>query len=137
MPPGGAQLQQALQTFDVVDGRAQRLHFTEPFVLELLRQVLPETRVTLVYAAHPVPLPLVPLLDKRGFEGVIAHAEGGAEGQVGKSSTGQPLAVDGVEVRCVKVEDRKRVTVVRRIAVAVESQRRREGNVLHKLLAMK
>lgn len=137
LPRGGAQLQQALQTLDVVNGRAQRLHFTEPFVLELPRQVLPEARVTLVHAAHPVALALVPLLDERGLEGVIADAERGAEGQVGEASAGQPLAVDGVEVGRVQVEEGERVRVVRGAAVAVKSQRSHEGNMLHELLTMK
>lgn len=131
--PGDVRVQQALQVLDVVNGRSQRLHFTEPLVLKLLRQVLSEARVPLVDAAHAVPLALVPLLDERGLEGgVLAHAEGRREGEAGQPPAGEPLAeVGGVDVEGHPQPER--ILVASGAAVhgdPAESQRRHK-DILH------
>lgn len=79
--PGDAQVQQVLQVFDVLDRRSQSLHLAEPLVFQLLGKMLPEPRVTLVDAAHPVALPLVSLPDESGLEGVVAPAETSVKGE--------------------------------------------------------
>lgn len=135
--PGHVQVQQAVQVFDIVNGRPQSLHFAEPPVLELVRQMLPEPRVALVYAAYSVSLSLVPLPDERGLEGVIAHAEGSVKGEIGQPSVGQHLAVHRVEVRGVQVQgqsEAKRIFEARSALIHADALERHRGdawNVLH------
>lgn len=79
LPPRVA-LQQLLEVLDVADGGAERLHFAEALVRQLAGQVISEARVPLVHAAHPLPLALVALAEKGGFEGAVQR-----QGQVGPS----------------------------------------------------
>lgn len=89
-------VQQALQVFYVVYGRPQGLHFTEPLVLQLLRQMFPEPCVAFIDAAHPVPLALVALADERRLEGVVAHPV--MQVQVGEATIGEALSPHRVQV---------------------------------------
>lgn len=69
------QFHQALQVLDVPDGGPQRLHFAQPLVGALTRQVVPQLGVTLVHTPDPLTLALVTLLDERRLKGTLVHAE--------------------------------------------------------------
>lgn len=72
--------------------------------------MLPEPRVTLVDAAHPVALPLVSLPDESGLEGVVAPTETPVKGE---SPVLERLTLNRIEVG-VQVEGQskaKRVLV--------------------------
>lgn len=73
-------LQQLLEVPDVADGGAKRLHFAQALAPQLAGQVVPEARVALVHAAHPLPLALVALAEEGGLEGAVQR-----RGQVGLS----------------------------------------------------
>lgn len=111
--PGDAQVQQVLQVFDIVDSRPQGLYLAESLVLQLLREMLPEPRVTFVDAAHPLAFPLVSFPDESRLEGVVARAETSVKVKTRESPVLERLTPNGVEVR-VQVEGQskaKRVSV--------------------------
>lgn len=95
-------VQQALQVFDVAYCSSQGLHFAEALVSEFLGQVLPEACVALIDAAHPLPLPLVPLPNEGRLEGIVIDAHVARKWEVG-DATCVP-AIDLLPVRWVQVE---------------------------------
>lgn len=95
-------VQQALQVLDVADCSSQGLHFAEALVSKFFGQVLPQARVALVHAAHPLPLPLVPLSNEGRLKGIVIDAHVARERDVG-DATCVP-AVGLLPVRRVQVE---------------------------------
>lgn len=79
-------VQQALEVFDVADGSSQGLHFAEALVSKFLGQVLSQARVPLVYAAHSLPFPLVPLSNEGRLEGIVVDTHVAREWDVGDAT---------------------------------------------------
>lgn len=95
-------VQQALQVFDVAYCSSQGLHFAEAPVSKFLGQVLPQARVALVHAAHPLPLPLVPLPNEGRLEGIVIDAHVARKRDVGDATCVPTIGL--LPVRWVQME---------------------------------
>lgn len=136
---GHVYVQETLQVINVVYGRSQRLYLTESFVLELLGEMLPETRITFVNATHPLPLPLVSFANERGLEGIVIHTEMSVKGEIGELS-GESRTMNWVQASCIQVKWRQSQCVLALRRVVLHGEAERQGSdIWHsfvKLLSM-
>ena len=68
--------------------------------------MLTKTRITLVHAAHAVPLPLVSFADKRGLEGIVIDVEMPVKRKIGKPPC-ESRTINWAKVSCIQVKWRQ------------------------------